>query len=278
MKVIFIFCEGPHDISFLKVVLGLDKENFKIYKNKLSKYPTPLDEFYKMRLNEYTSLDLRFDEPIYPLLPSLTFTNKNEDTFLIFYNTGGKDKYDKIKIELNKIKGSLAKRIEDLKIEFGEDQDFISSFGFLFVYDADDDGIQTRFKDFKDNLLASISTESINLQPNQWDEANKIGCYIFAREKEEKGALEDILIPLIKESERFKKAQEFINDQKKDKDKVNKNQNKINKASITVAGQFLEPGSAMTVILESKEFLDSDTVTKNQQCIDVAKFFKDALG
>ena len=47
MKVIFIFCEGPHDISFLKVVLGLDKENFKIYKNKLSKYPTPLDEFYK---------------------------------------------------------------------------------------------------------------------------------------------------------------------------------------------------------------------------------------
>ena len=95
MKAIFIFCEGPHDISFLKVVLGLDKENFKIYKNKLSKYPTPLDEFYKMRLNEYTSLDLRFDEPIYPLLPSLTFTNKNEDTFLIFYNTGGKDKYDK---------------------------------------------------------------------------------------------------------------------------------------------------------------------------------------
>lgn len=287
MKVIFIFCEGVHDISFLNTVLSLD-ENFKIFDKKISQYPLPLNTYFSKKFEEYKNLDLRFKNPVYPLIPSLTYTDKAEKTILVFYNSGGMNKYKEVNIEIETIKMRLPGMINDLTKQIKDTTRIIESFGFLFVYDADNDGIAVRFQEFKEHYSSVLkiqkekdendfkneSKTKNEIKPNEWSNEKQLGCYIFTANGSDKGSLEDIVIPLIKDVNRYNKGKEYIEVNKLDDEKVSKNENKVNKASITVAGQFYEPGSSMSVILQNPLFLNSEQLKQDTKCQEIINFFK----
>lgn len=280
MKVIFIFCEGVHDIAFLNTVLGLNDKDFKLFDKKISQYPTPLGDYYGKKFEEYKNLDLRFDKPVYPLIPSLTYTDKKEETMLVFYNSGGMTKYKEVNNEVDTIKKRLP-----LMIKFNETQKDttkkIESFGFLFIYDADTDGIAKRFEEFIINyskvLDITKKEKEYEVNPNEWHSGKQVGCYIFTEKASDKGSLENIVIPLIKDQSRYLQAREYIEKNKVQSDKVSKNENKVNKASITTVGQFHEPGYAMSVVLQNDSFLDLDKLKADQQCNEIVEFFKKVI-
>ena len=204
MKVLFVFCEGPHDAHFVGRLLKASNL-YQEYITPLKEYPTPLDKFISQKFQNRKIEDIRIGRPDNPLVPVCGLKNAEESVLVFPISLGGMDKTSETKSLLEEICDSFAPDILE-RPEFD-----INAISILFIYDADARGLagtvqlwNDRFSDrFPDGIPAAA----------QWTEQTgyRIGLFVFTGSEEDKGTLEDNLIelfritntPLITEAESF---------------------------------------------------------------------------
>jgi hypothetical protein len=197
---------------------------------------------------------------------------RKEDQLILLFNCGGKNQYEKIRTLLS-----------DYLPIFPQAQTFaqgakevVGSIRYLFLYDADAEGLDGVLKNVKTKFSKIGEIDFIN---EDWAEnstfefcksAGDKAVFVWG-ESPDRGTLEDILTPMFaqKHSELMNKAEVAI-DSMFTWDTGNTNPKKAvpeiekkKKAILTAVGQGKKPGSSMNVILEQSGLLKKEDLEKN---------------
>lgn len=278
MKVLFIFCEGPHDAHFVGRILR-SSENYHDYTATLRDYPTPLGQFIGGKFQNQKIDDIRIGKPNFPLVP-VCCVKKSDDNFLVFpISIGGMDKTDDAKSLLEEILNSFAHDILE-RPEVG-----VSSISILFTYDADARGTLKTVQLWKQRFFPAID---FHPQAEEWIAQNgyRIGVFIFSGPEGNIGTLEDCLVELFRvtDSPLMEAATTFLEPRF---ETISANgdalahETKFKKGILTICGQVEKviSGSALTVVVRDSKLLDGafNFLDKNAQCTRLLHFINGAF-
>ena len=296
-KITIAFCEGPHDSAFLYRILKT--KCFSTFKDSLEKLPKVVGDFIvsKNKTVEYNLLkidSLRNDFVPYKIM-------YKDDKLILLYSLGGDkdnndDKKNKRLVILKHFFGNIEESVKDSN-NYGNS--FISQnsqknpfdYKFLFFYDADED---------KNEKIDIINRYLQKMSINEELEHNKIikkdgysiGAYIFSN-KDDKGALEDILFDLMKIDNEiiFNKAQEFL--KLKDESRLKrlkikcqenivekrgtKQKLNIDKSIIGIVGQLQNSGASNVVTIEHSDYLNLSKIQNSTQLQEIASFLDEVI-
>lgn len=266
MKIIFVYCEGAHDISLLKEIL-VNMNGLDIDKTPLKNFIKPFDKFYAGKFNNQFigKLALKNRLPDFvPTIPSLALKDSTNQNLFLFYAMTGDGQYKKIIKEINEIKEAVNSLTD------GGVKPPFESYGHLLFYDADTNHMDNRIELIRQNFK-EVFPEINSLQINSWNPTLKLGCYVFHRHEDKMGTLEDIVEGVIKEETVFNKSKDFIAQNKNNF--FNNNESKEKKARLTSLGQFLSPGSSLAVAIQQDDFLNIEKLKENNQCKEISNLF-----
>jgi len=277
-KIIIAFCEGQHDIAFLSKILFVD--GFKPYNKKIKEFIEPLNKLFIKKLPNKEIGDKKLGFQSEYMVPSVALY-KDENILVLLHNLNGDGKAT----ERNKIL-SMYQNIQS------EDDDFTNEFNlnfrFLYFFDADDKGIETRVDEINSelNLSDKLEHNKVNvIGADEW------GCYVFHKD-ENSGDLEDILLDLMKPSNESiftnslsflttnaltgNRQKEFIcNDtEEKYKDRV---KFKEKKSIISIAGQLQFSSMNNSVIIAKSDYIKKSDISSNTHCINIIKLFQESI-
>jgi len=279
-KYIIVFCEGDHDIEFLKRVLQV--YGFKSYDKKVKDFIEPFDELYIQALTQSIKIKerrfkfQRHNEEV----PYSVFT-KN-DTLIIFHNMGGDGSIEKKSQEV--VQKYL--RLNDEIILETKEYDKLD-FRFLYFLDADDKGVISRLEEMK-KILQHDTLEHYTI--TQIDDY-EIGCGIFynTQDKNQQGKLEDILLELMVPSNEHQfdgsisfmkkftleesRQRKFICTDEREEPHGNI-EFKKEKSIISIAGQLQFSGSSNSVIIANSDYIKKDDILNNIHCQNIIKLFQ----
>ncbi|MBF0234774.1 MAG: hypothetical protein HQK65_17310 [Desulfamplus sp.] len=278
INALIIFCEGPHDSAFVRMVLK-KVMGYSIEKLKFSEMPSPFHKLFETSVRNHAAQDMSLDMAHKFFLPD-TVLRKN-DTIAFLFNCGGKTQYEKIRILLSSYI-PLFSQAET----FGQGAEEITqSVKYLFLYDADADGLE--------RIISNLSKEFRTIDDDHFlNETWKTATSDFGRisadkavfvwgGRSEQGTLEDALIPIfefdIKNRALMEKARTTIDEMfiwetdHHDLARCVAETEKFNKAVLTTVGQREKPGSSLNVILEQ-----SGLVT--QEALDASEFVIEFVG
>lgn len=93
INTLIIFCEGPHDVAFCRLVF---KHCFNIspINWKFSQFPTPLNQLFKTSMGNHALQDMSLDMAHSFFLPARTLYSEEKKTLILLFNTGGKTRTD----------------------------------------------------------------------------------------------------------------------------------------------------------------------------------------
>ncbi|MCP4149784.1 MAG: hypothetical protein GY757_18710 [bacterium] len=279
LDTLLVFCEGPHDVAFCRLVF---KYCFDIEKIdwKFSEYPAPLDQRFKTSMEKHAAQDMSMDMAHKFFLPDRTLYNNEKKQCVLLFNTGGKTKTDNPKEFLK----HFLILLKQVKVFPDKAEKIIDKCRYLFLYDRD---TQTPSEIFKwcRTAFSHIGNEGFINEDFVISEGNKqaascmnntFGAYVFS-EPGRCGTLEDILLPMI-ETGRDKivyQAEEFIDKSFKWETQHVKPKRKTTeiakrkKAIITTVGQREKPGSSMSVIVDQGKLISKEIFVNN---VNVKKF------
>jgi len=257
MKVLFIFCEGPHDAHFIGRLLK-ESGQYHDFMEPLKQYPKPLDSFISKKYQNRNIEEIRIGKPDNPLVP-VCGLKKNEDSFLVLpISFGGMDKTDEAKNLFKEIQNSFAPDILDMT---NYDVKVVSN---LFIYDADARGLSNTVNLWNERFSDCISTAA-PLPVNAWTlEGNqRVALFVFTGADGDTGTLEDNLIDLFRSNdERLLEAAEiFLSPQfetiSQNGDEL-AHETKKKKGILTICGQAEKKnaGYALTVVVRDTKLLD----------------------
>jgi hypothetical protein len=276
-KIIIAFCEGQHDIAFLSKILFVD--GFMPYNEKIKDFIEPLNKQFIKKLPNKEIGDKKLGFQSEYMVPSVALY-KDENILVLLHNLNGDGKAT----ERNKIL-SMYQNIQS------EDDDFTNfnlDFRFLYFFDADDKGIETRVNEINSelDLIDKLEHNKVNtIGTDEW------GCYVFHKD-ENSGDLEDILLDLMKPSNESiftnslsflttnalteDRQKEFIcNDTEEEyKDRV---KFKEKKSIISIAGQLQFSSMNNSVIIAKSDYIKKSDISSNSHCIDISKLFKENI-
>lgn len=276
MKALLVFCEGPHDVAFCRLIYKY-YFNIKTVNWKFSEYPSPFNLIFNTSMQNHAAQDMSLDMAHKFFLPDQTLCDKNGTFLVLLFNTGGKQKTENPKLFLADYL-ALLENAETLS----EDADkFVAETKYLFVYDADHENTQNVFRFCRETFSQIEDTHFINedflpVADNAFAASidNK-AVYIWGDTTSNKGTLEDILLPLYETqtSELLGNAAQFVDkcfawdlDSHEETTKYAA-RSKRRKAIISSAGQGKKPGRPMSAIvfdnvLGSKEGFMADLSVK----------------
>lgn len=273
-NITIVFCEGMHDINFISKLLYIN--GYEDYKIKLNNFLKPLGEQYLNILKDEKDLQSRTIgfNPLYKV-PSVALYKGNEE-LVLFHNMLGDGSKKQRTALLN-----MYKQLQDSGDDFSQ---FNLNFKFLYFFDADNNSVQFRVDSLNQELSLSSNLEHAKIQNI---DSYKWGCYIFHRDKDDGGYLEDILLDLMKPTNEdiFDKAQEFILTNKfedllrtceynvqhgtyKDKQKF-----KDKKSIISIAGQLQFSGMNNSVIISNSDYINKSDILANEHCQAISALF-----
>ncbi|MEK7991099.1 MAG: hypothetical protein VSS52_008855 [Thiotrichaceae bacterium] len=133
-QALLVFCEGSHDIALLNLVF---KKIFKFEKVawKFSEYPAPFDNLFAENVRSHAQEDLSLDMAHKFFLPDNVLDK--DDNIILLFNAGGKTQATKVKEFL-----SNYLVLQESAATFPTNNTAIKQARYLFLYDADDDGIE----------------------------------------------------------------------------------------------------------------------------------------
>lgn len=296
MRIVFVLCEGSHDVAFLSRVLTAG--GYNKYKKTLRQFPAPLNQWLTGISKNLRIEELRLDtmtDDIKAGLPKEALYHPEEDKLVLLYAMNG----DKQKDKRSKVISKLREWTEfpDDEKEFSlmeESSDIDNNYGLFVFFDADQKGISARINEAKSELserfpIAETISENGGIVSK--DEAIKIGIYVFADPVKKTGTLEDILLPLMKQGDEkiFEEARAFLdNHYNEDRhysvvikknpegyliEKKEKNKYHIIKSIIGVAGQLQNSGFSNTVYIEKSNYLTLEKIRKSTVCQDILLMF-----
>lgn len=259
---LFIFCEGPHDSAFLKMILG-KVMGYTIRDLKFSEMPSPFHHLFETSVRTHAAQDMSLGMAHKFFLPDTVFCKENR--FIFLFNSGGQDQYLKIQTLLSKF---LPLYQQAKTFARDADQPVAQSVAYLFSYDADHEGIDQTAAKLKAGLESIDDTDFL---AGSWQKSNHSD---FARTMNDKaifvwansagtGTLEDILLPLFLQNDNqiMQKAEAAMTEMfewKRDhpsKKRAVAESAKFQKAVLTTAGQRKTPGSSLNVVLAHSKMI-----------------------
>jgi hypothetical protein len=283
VNALLVFCEGPHDVAFVRMVTR-KLMDFKIIELPFKDLPSPFHQLFKQSVLTHAAKNLSLDMAHKFFLPESVL--RKDDQLILLFNCGGKNQYEKIRTLLS-----------DYLPIFPQAQTFaqgakevVSSVRYLFLYDADTEGL--------DGVLKNVKTEfskigEINFLNEDWAEtstsefgksAGDKAVFVWG-ESPDQGTLEDILIPMFaqKHTELMNKAEAAI-DNMFTWDTGDTNPKiavpaieKKKKSILTVVGQGAKPGSSMSVIIEQSKLLKKEDLETNAISNEFVTFVKNFM-
>ncbi|KEQ15104.1 hypothetical protein [Endozoicomonas numazuensis] len=155
-KVLMVFCEGPHDVAFCRLVFGklLKTEKFE---HRFAEFPAPLNDLFKTSLENHLLQDMSLDMAHKFFLPDsvLRLEQDNIEWLVLLFNCGGKDRIDNPKGFLE----NYLELSEQAAVFPGDAEKVISESRYLFIYDVDDQQPQQVIEQFARNF-AEIAEDS----------------------------------------------------------------------------------------------------------------------
>lgn len=256
MNALFVFCEGPHDANFLGRLL-VDSGYFSYYKEKSSRFPKPLNNFLKQKINDRNIDEIIIGKPNTPLVPTLVLKSKCEKTLILPISIGGMYQNNKAKNFIKEIFDGFSSDILD------RPEMAINRVSVLFVYDANSRGVNAT-KDLFVKEFSDFITDLENFSQESWIKYNEhaLSLFIFTNSDQNTGSLEDIIIEAFKASEPdlLSKATKHIDDWFEEKgteeDEISY-LTKRKKSILTICGQSEKKcsGYALSVIIRDTRLL-----------------------
>jgi hypothetical protein len=283
-QVLLVFCEGPHDVAFVSQVIKFFFE-FERVAWKFSEFPAPFNELFRVSVEQHAAQDLSLDMAHKFFLPDQVLAKNNQ--VVILFNSGGKSKSEKVKHLLS----NLLPLLENAKIFPGDATSVAGDVNYLFLYDADDWGVDKTRNQIKadfnhiDTNLWLTGDWSVH-QENQFAATiDDKGIYVWGATTD-KGTLEDLLYPLFIQDAPtlFSKAETTINDffswetAHVDIKKAVAEEAKRKKAIITLTGQRKKPGGSMNVILDQAKMITKNSMIGDPNAKAFAKFVAEFAG
>jgi len=267
MRVVIVFCEGPHDIQFVSRSVLRNASGFSIYEGKTADLPVPfgvksergqsliVQQHRRIEQFESTVDETNFGKkPLYELV----LRNKESD-FLLFVNMGGDSTSDEV---IKLIESALSACSDPIGGE-------VSRLAFAFFYDADflkdTKGRVYRVNEFWrcfSNLfqptriqpsegwesclfLSGSSGLEDSDEPDRKSLANDTGRFpvgLWVHGLEAEGTLEDHLEMVLKShhelKDEYQEALSFVKSRLSEDHPLIAKTDKRNKAIITIMGQF----------------------------------------
>lgn len=289
IKAIVALCEGKTDVAFLRRLLEAD--NYHDYKEVVANIPKPLGlggkkgESYfskKLKSYDYDSSKLR-DRPVLPLI--LKRVEGQSLSFILLYDMNG----------MNRVKNyrEIIKDFQGLSLKSGNDEDYESSLfkmdiALAFIFDLDDKTKADRISYLRETYAESISELQYLSETKPIIDSKHfkgVGYHFFCEEAGQKGNLEDLILPMMKEGKEalFNKAEQFLNCEgafirKKESNLAEKDENKtesdFKKSLIGVVGQLETSGVNNADIIKITKYLDKDKFKRSTQCAAILKFIR----
>lgn len=284
-KALLVFCEGAHDVAFVrqvfKLFFGIDKVEWKF-----SQYPSPFNSLFQTNVEKHAARDLSLDMAYKFFLPDWTLAK--DDRLILLFNSGGKTAYkERVKAFL----GDFLPLFSKAKVFDNGAASFVNESKYLFLFDADHHSPQDVISKAKDDLSAIGNTDwrmdAIRIPEN--DAFGGISTdkafYIWANSSG-KGTLEEIVLPLFEteQKELVERAAAFVNDSfewktgRGDTEKARAEIARKKKAIITTVGQRKKPGGSMSVILDQGKFVSELTFRKDEKVLNFVKFVSEFTG
>lgn len=270
IKSTLIFCEGPHDVALICLVLNkfFDAQEFS---GKFNELPSPYNSMYQKALENHAQLDLSLEMAHKFFLPDRIFIIN--DTYVSIFNSGGKSRGEKI----NGFIKNLWVMTENSNTFNVSERGSISSHKYIFIYDADNNS--------KDAILDEIYTDFSSIGTSSWltedwvahpeeplsihTQNGEVAAIIWCNRETGKGTLEDVLCECIGDNELFISAKETIQrfhewelNSDNEKRKIAETA-KMYKATLSLMGQRKKPGGSVNVIISQSKILNQDNLSKS---------------
>lgn len=284
VNALLIFCEGPHDSAFVRMVLK-KLMDFQVERLKFSEMPSPFDKLFETAVKTNAAQDMSLDMAHKFFLPDTVLTRS--DQFVFIYNCGGKAQYAKILSLLS----TYIPLLGQAKTFSREKQKIVKSTKYLFLYDIDADGIET----IANNLTREFGQiGETNFITHSWINSNSVFGRV-ANDKAlfvwggtpDKGTLEDLLLPMFEFPENNKsivaKVKSTMSDMftwetnHEDSARSVAEVEKYNKAVLTTVGQRVKPGASLNVILEQSELITLEALKTCEITASFVRFVEDFL-
>jgi hypothetical protein len=279
MKALMIFCEGPHDVAFVRSIFET-LFSFRRVSWKFSEYPSPFNQLFKRSVERHAAQDLALDMAHKFFLPDQVLMRDGQ--LVLLFNSGGKSKIDKIKELLS----DLIPMMLNAGVFLQNATEAISESKYLFFYDADDVGAESVREQTYAAFAQLIAGEQWMAAPWSIDAHNPFAAvsddkaiYIWGATPEN-GTLEDLLHPMfaVENAKSIEMAEAYI-DSAFTWDLTNGELKrsvaetaKRKKAIITAIGQRKKPGSSMNVVLDQAKLVSTETLLSNHNVQSLARF------
>ena len=255
MRAVLVICEGRHDIAFVQrsmcaIAGGLLKGV------RVGELPSPFgtiprgsDGLIAEHIEKSAKRKRAADRKLLgaAILPLPQFDDAvwddGRNEIYLFVNSGGIDRHDDVIELLEGVDESM-----DLP---GFDMD-ITEYATAFLVDANDRGIDETQKNVCNRYSNHFRKLSATAHAT-WTDSDKcpVGIFIFCR-CDGTGTLEDHVAPMaaLAWKERYKNACNFIDQGKKNSDKVSRRRANRLKAIIACVGQFNFPGDSLFSVIK----------------------------
>lgn len=249
MKAVLVFCEGRHDVVFVRRSLGA-VANGEFFPGKIRDLPAPFGSsgdgpgFIRM---QYSSRELD-DRPLalaaHARSPTFEAVVTLPDGTLCFLICCGGDVAAPSSIEVVKKVGTLVTKYSE--------PSGVDDVAFAFISDADQPGVGAREARFASACADCLSGQSVGHAGWAKGEVGPVGLFVFHDPSTRKGTLEDALAPMVSDvwPERWQAADVYLDTHATDLDPIRHKASEYKKAQIGVTGQFLFPGDPMTQLID----------------------------
>jgi hypothetical protein len=295
-QIITILCEGPHDVAFIARILKAS--GFKSNETtKIGKYPKPFDQ---LLVNEASKTDieqLNLTEVRRNLLPANSLNR--DDVYIFLYSLEGDGKKEPRMRILKELRSFITEEGEIERLPIA------TSLSILYFFDADDKGIDRRLEEINSELreaLPEIQEHPFKSNGDSFMVSKlKTGAFIFSDNTNDKGKLEDILVPLMRlgNEPNFDAAHHFLSSQYDD-DRLFKLRLKIDannavvtesrsvkardkekydekKSLIGAVGQLQRSGKSNVVCISDCDFISLEKIRSNVKCQEITAFFNNFI-
>lgn len=271
MIVKIVMCEGPHDTAFVSRVLrvmgcGNDKTRIGEFPDYLTKF---LKKQYTPDVETYPIYDVRGKT----ITPNYGLNYKDEVLFLL-YNMGGDSK-----------KGNRHKMVSYFLNLFNTEMAGPAKLGFelhfVYEFDADKVGREKRVEKLNNEIRELIPGfpgvvhgEYCNYGNITW------GAYIFSAPDSDRGKLEDMVLPMMREDnedvfadiEQVADKREAYKLYQTHKKKMDDDRWDKDKAMIGMAGQLNKFGSGNAAIIEQSCLITNEQIAVNKSCQEIGAY------
>ena len=268
-QIIAVLCEGAHDVEFLSRILM--SNSFKSNDGlKIKDYPSPIDQLLKTEATKSNVDDLNLSTIREVLLPSRTL--KKDENYFLFYAMGGDGKKTIRKQLLLDFYTLIPKSNEISPLP----QD--THLGIIYFLDSDDNGVLERISQLNSEVNDVLNIEPFTSHKEIYVHNHlKLGAFIFTGLDNDKGKLEDILMPLMKKDNEdiFDNADLYLKEHFNDSRKAQKFDN--DKSIIGIVGQLQISGASNTVCIKKSDYLTDMKIKADIKCVEIVDYLNSLL-